>query len=151
VVGGEFFKAMHIPVIQGRPFNDSDTADAPPVCIVDESSRRNTFPRAWRSASRSSAAVLAIDPEQPIADVRTMEQWVARSLQTRRTNMTLLTIFGAVALGRYLQTLLFGVTPHDLGVFGGVTVLLFGVAMVASYVPARRATRVDPMVALRDC
>ena len=44
------------------------------------------------------AAVRAIDAEQPIADVRTMEQWVARSLQTRRTNMMLLTIFGAVAL-----------------------------------------------------
>jgi predicted permease len=276
IVGGEYFKAMHIPLLQGRVFNDGDTPETAPVCIVDEYLAKRYFPQGnvlgqqiqrggptspkftivgvvgtinsidlgmpvtkerlyypltQQAQARGGgmalvvktgldpqtivpqvrAAVRAIDPEQPIADVRTMEQWVSRSLQTRRTNMTLLTIFGAVALvlsaigiygvlafgvaqrvrefgirqalgadrssilslvlkqglrtaglgmalglagsvalGQYLRTLLFGVTPTDLGVFGGVTVLLFGVAMVACYVPARRATRVDPMVALRD-
>ena len=276
VVGGEYFKAMHIPLLQGRVFNDGDTPEAAPVSVIDEylakkyfptgnaigqqvqrggpatpkftivgivgtinsidlgmpvTKERLYYPLSQQVQSRTfgmalvlktgldpqtlvpqvRAAVRAIDPEQPIADVRTMEQWVSRSLQTRRTNMTLLTIFGAVALvlsaigiygvlafgvaqrvrefgirqalgadrssilslvfkqglrtaglgmalglagsvalGRYLQTLLFGVTAHDVGVFGGVTVLLFGVAMAACYVPARRATRVDPMVALRD-
>jgi predicted permease len=276
VVGGEYFKAMRIPLVQGRVFSDGDTPEAAPVCIVDEYLAKKYFPAGnaigqqiqrggptspkftivgvvgtinsidlgmpvtkerlyypvtqqvqargggmalvlktgldpQTLVSQVRAAVHAIDAEQPIADVRTMEQWVARSLQTRRTNMMLLTIFGAVALvlsaigiygvlafgvaqrvrefgirqalgadrssilslvlkqglqtaglgmalglagsvalGRYLQTLLFGVTPHDPAVFAGVTILLLGVAIVACYVPARRATRVDPMVALRD-
>ena len=157
------------------------------------------------------AAVQAIDPEQPIADVRTMDQWVARSLETRRTPMVLLALFGAgalvlsaigiygvlafgvaqrvrefgirqalgadrarilslvltqglrtaavgVAIGlaaavfltRYLQTLLFGIGTHDTMVFVLVPVVLLIVAALACYVPARRATAVDPMVALRD-
>jgi predicted permease len=156
-------------------------------------------------------AVRAVDPEQPIADVRTMEEWIGRSLQTRRAPTALLAVFGAVALllaaigiygvlafgvtqrlrefgirqalgadrrsilslvlnqglktagagialgvaaalvlTRYLQSLLFGVTSRDIGVFAGVPILLFLVALAACYVPARRATVVDPMVALRD-
>ena len=44
VVGGDYFKAMHIPVIAGRMFNDGDTIDAPPVCIVDEYLAKKYFP-----------------------------------------------------------------------------------------------------------
>src|SRR5450432_170947 len=156
-------------------------------------------------------AVQAIDPEQPISDVRTMDQWIALSLSGRRTPMTLLTLFGAVALilsaigiygvlsfgvaqrvrelairqalgadrgailslvlgqglwtagagiavglvaagvaTRYMKSLLFAVPPLDAGVYAAVSLLLLSVAAAACYFPARRATRVDPVVALRD-
>jgi putative ABC transport system permease protein len=273
VVGADYFRAMQIPLVEGRFFNDGDTPDSAPVAIVDQylvdkyfkgrsaigqEIRRGgassppirivgvvgtinaidlgqpvTKERIYRPLSQNTpggmalviktgleptqlaaqvrAAVRAIDPEQPVADVRTMEGWMDRSLEVRRAPMTLLTIFGAVALllsavgiygvlaygvtqrvrefgirqalgadrgsilslvlkqglarvtigialglagalalSSYLESLLFGVTSRDLPVFGGVTLILFVVAMVACYVPARRATRVDPMVALRE-
>jgi putative ABC transport system permease protein len=156
-------------------------------------------------------AVQGIDPEQPVSDVRTMDQWIARSLANRRSPMLLLGLFagvalvlsaigiygvlafgvaqrvrefgirqalgadrrsilslvlsqglktagvglvigiaGAIYLATFLQSQLFGVKPHDIGVFASVSVLLLVVAAAACYIPARRATKIDPMVALRD-
>ena len=55
----------------------------------------------------------------------------------------------AFVLVRFLASLIFGVSTYDWVTFGGVALLLTGVALAASYIPARRAVRVDPMIALR--
>jgi putative ABC transport system permease protein len=55
----------------------------------------------------------------------------------------------AFSLTRLMRGILFGVTPTDALTFGGVTALLFAVAVLASVIPARRATRIDPLSALR--
>jgi putative ABC transport system permease protein len=154
--------------------------------------------------------VRAIDPDQPIAAIRTMEQVVAESVGAPRYRTSLLGLFafialllaaigiygvssyavaqrtheigirmalgaeprdvqllvigrgiglalvgvgagliGAFGLTRLLSGLLFGVTATDPLTFGGVAVILTGIALLASWIPARRAARVDPMVALR--
>jgi putative ABC transport system permease protein len=59
-------------------------------------------------------------------------------------------IGGAIGLLRLLGTLLYGVTPYDPSVLGSVSILLVGVVLGASYLPARRAMRVDAVTALRQ-
>jgi ABC-type antimicrobial peptide transport system permease subunit len=57
---------------------------------------------------------------------------------------------GALVLTRLMETLLFAVRPNDPVTLAGVAALIAAVAAAASLVPALRATRVDPLVALRD-
>jgi ABC-type antimicrobial peptide transport system permease subunit len=63
---------------------------------------------------------------------------------------SVLGLAGAIALTRLMASLLFGVSATDLATFTAVPVILIATAAIASYIPALRATRVDPVVALRD-
>ena len=272
VVGGDYFATLRIPVVAGRVFGDGDTADSPPVVVIDEylvnryfknrspigqqiqrggpasprftiigvvgtinsidlgepvTKERLYYPVTQQArpamalmlktareplslVAEVRAAVESIDVEQPIADVRTMEQWMARSLEGRRTPMLLLGLFGAVALvlsaigiygviafgvtlrarefgirqalgadrravlrlvltqglrtaglgvaiglagafalTRFMNSLLFQIPATDGVTFAAIPALLLVVALLASYVPARRASQVDPVVSLR--
>src|SRR4029077_6187240 len=155
VLGG-YFRAMQIPLVEGRLFNDGDTGTAPRVVIVDTFLAKRHFPDgrvlgkqlnfgsprnytivgvvgtvvsqdlaspltegriyfaesqlptrtmwfAIKGASEPALlapqvreAVRSIDPEQPISRVRSMDDWVGRSLQPRRAPAVLLTLFGAI-------------------------------------------------------
>jgi putative ABC transport system permease protein len=81
------------------------------------------------------------------------ERSLLRLILDRGVRLTLLGLVigvaGAIGLTRLMASLLFGVGARDPLTMVSVGVILAGVAVMASYVPARRATRVDPVVALR--
>jgi ABC-type antimicrobial peptide transport system permease subunit len=78
---------------------------------------------------------------------------VARLILREGLNLTLLGIslglISAAVLTRFLSSFLYGVTPHDPVAFIAVALLLAIVTLIACWLPARRATKVDPMIALR--
>jgi len=272
----DYFQALGINMLNGRPFKDADVEGTEPVVIVDDSFARRFYPnenpigkrikrgnfnstspwhtivgvvrqvRNQRLDSTSlpqayfsiyqdptamfnmslairaiagdpasltqsvRAAVLRVDRNQPVYDVKTLRQIVADSIALRRLALMLLSVFAVVAvvlsavgiygvmaysvaqrtheigirmalgaresdvlrlvlrqglaltgvgiglgwlaalgLTRLIESLLFGVSPTDSLTFGSVAALLVGVALAACYLPARRAAKVDPMVALR--
>ncbi len=276
VVAADYFRAMEIPLLSGRLFNEQDTLDKPRVVIVDDHMARELWPNEdpigkrirvggmdskadlpWITVvgvvgrvkqytldtdsrmamhlahtqyrtramnvvvrSRVDAANLTaairreireLDPDLPLYNVRTMDDRVDESLARRRFSMLLLTIFACLALGLatigiygviaylvsqgtrevgirialgatpggilmlivrqglvitllgialgvigafaltpFMRSLLFGIEATDPATFGVIAGLLTLIALVATYVPARRATRIDPVVAMRS-
>jgi hypothetical protein len=104
------------------------------------------------------------DPDRRVSGFITMEEIVRESTGSRRFPMLLLSVFsvlalvlaglaagvaGSAGLTRLLAGMLYDVRPLDPSVLGGVVVLLAAVALLASYLPARHAARIDPIAALR--
>jgi putative ABC transport system permease protein len=272
-VSSSYFRVMSVPLIRGRYFTDQDTAQTPPVLIINQTLanrlfpgqdavgqrliypklemppfeivgvvgdekvtgldkaitpvvygpylqapnnsislvvRTNSDPNSIAMAVRSE--IQALDPDLPVFDVRTMGQIIDSSPSTflRRYPAFLIGVFATVALAlamigiygvisysvtqrtheigvrmalgarqldifkmilgqgliltligigsgllaallltRFLSSLLFGVSAADPLTYIAVSLPLIAVALLACYIPARRATRVDPMVALR--
>jgi putative ABC transport system permease protein len=83
------------------------------------------------------------------ADRNDVLKMILRSALLLSASGAVLGIAGSFALTRMLTEMLFQVNPSDPIVLGGVTVLLIVVAISASLIPARRATRIDPLLAIR--
>jgi hypothetical protein len=121
-------RTLGIPLLQGREFTLADTVGASGVALVDEAmaAASGRARRSWASASGPS-------PTAPGWALGGVGSGIAASL----------------GLLRFLRAALYGVGPTDPAVLGAVSLLLVAVALGASYLPARRGARVDPVVALR--
>ena len=273
VVGGDYFRALQIPLVRGRFFSAADTKDTQPVFVIDEELARRHWPGedpigariTWSRGegpltgeiigiagsvrwagmaahpnattywwlpqvpktdltivtrtdgdpsvtSRIIAAQVAlVDPSQSVGEIRSLREFVTEDLAQPRFTMLLLGSFavaalflaaiglyaviafgvtrrtreigvrvalgaqygdvlrlvmrrgallvgiglsigivGAFALSRFVAGLLYGVAPADPPTLITMALFLTAVAMLANYLPARRAARVDPMVALRS-
>ena len=199
---------LDLPVKAEMYFPYQQDAGAPWFAPRDLAIRASVDPMSLVAAVR--AEIRSVDPDQPVSNIRTMEEILGEESAPRELSMTLLAVFATLALllaaigiygvlsyfvvqstpeigirlamgaqtrdvvslvlrrgmtltlvgvgigligsfflTRLMSTLLYGVSASDPRTFGVIAVLLTAVALLACYIPARRAARIDPMVALR--
>ncbi|HEV2806266.1 MAG TPA: ABC transporter permease [Chthoniobacterales bacterium] len=195
---------VYVPFLQSAPGYLSSVASAPTIVV-----RSAMEASALGSALREQ--VQALDKDQPVSEIKTMEWYLADSMAQRRFNMFLLGAFAGIALvlaavgiygviaytvtqrthemgirialgakggdilrlvfsnamattlagialglgaafalTRLLRSLLYQVSPTDPLIFAAIPLLLLTVSIIATYLPARRAMKVDPITALRE-
>jgi predicted permease len=139
VVGGDYFRVMGIPLKAGRYFDSRDAAPGAASIIMSESLARTI----WGDAD-PLGRMFALGA-QPGEVFRLVLKQVAGVTALG----TAIGLVGAMVTGNVLTGQLYEVRPTEPLVLGAVTLLMAAVALAACYVPARRATRVDPMIALR--
>src|SRR5437667_349189 len=179
-VMGDYFGTMGIPIVAGRGFERTDTASQGKVAIVDETLAKRIWkgqnpigrPRllAQLLGSFAGLALLlaAIGTYGVLSYIVTerrreigirvalgatrshvLTQIVKEGLQVTALGVTI-GLAGALAVNRLFASLLFGVQPTDTATIGFVIATITAVAVVASWLPAWRASRLDPNVVLRD-
>ena len=91
----------------------------------------------------------AVDPNVSASNIITMDRFLADLLVADRLTVTVLGVAGALTLVRFASSFLVGVTTTDPASLGVGIAMVIGVTLAAAYVPARRAMRADPVVAMR--
>jgi putative ABC transport system permease protein len=108
-------------------------------------------PRCLREQSAIHQRRSEIGNAFPLDEDVVIDQIIAGApSSTAQQLRTVLGVGGALMLTRYLAGMLFGLSPVDPITFAVVFVMFVSVAMLASYIPARRAVTIDPLVALRE-
>ena len=102
------------------------------------------WPTPWSSGRKKSGARMALGAQQK----QVLGLVIRQGLMLASIGIAL-GLIGAAASSRVLQGMLFGITPLDRMTFVGVSLVFGAVSLCASYVPARRATSVNPVLALR--
>ncbi len=166
-VSPDYFKALRIQLLKGRVFNEGDGGDTPPVLVINEAMARQYWPnedpigRRVSFNSRDNQPIwreivgVVKDVRHTALDTEPRPQMYFPFTQFPSALMTLVAagvaigLAAAFALTRLISTLLFGVRATDPVTFVVIALLLTVVALLACYIPARRATKVDPMEALR--
>jgi putative ABC transport system permease protein len=155
-VSRDYFQTIGMQVRAGRPFSAQDGPKAQLAAMINETVARRYFANE-NPIGRRFLPVGWKDPITIMGVVGDTRQTPRDALKmVIRQGMLLaligvgLGLAGALALTRVMSGLLFNMSATDPATFVGVALLLVAVALIASYIPARRATKVDPLQSLRQ-
>src|SRR6266566_5025038 len=152
----EYFATLGTRMLRGRGIGAEDTPHAPRVMVVSDAMAKALWPgrdplgQCVRVGADTAPCSYVVGVAASLgAQERDLIKLVINEGLRVGVVGIVIGVMIALAGGQWLGPLLFQESPHDPLVLGFVTVVLLGTTVLASFVPSRRAARVDPMVALR--